>query len=214
MSIFNFRRKADEPYELGERIGKGSTYDFYHIKGRKRLGVKICNGDYSRPPTDDIILEEFEKEIEIVKLLRRNNIPVPRYVGIIDVFNSEKKEFVKGLVIEIIGDETQIIIFFDIEAIDSSNNTNFSIDEFTIAIDNGKKRIIEKEIEHKICEKYKNGVCNTLNLIINNFKISKKELSRRLDDWDFQGLYSSKSEVFYVIDFELWELDKIKKILH
>lgn len=195
MSIFNFKKEGSKIYELDNFIGKGSECGFYRIKGKEKLGVKIfINSERISSVEEEIV--EFEKEIYISNIFRKNKIPVPRIVGIIDLYSKDKTNVIKGLAMEIIGDEILLkegidVFFF------YSVNKNVLVEEIQLG-DSIKSIINPNEVKSAICE--------TVNLVINNLKISKQELLDNFDLLDFQGLYSRKTKKFYLIDLVDWEM--------
>lgn len=172
MSIFNFKRRANKPYELGERIGGGLSCDFYKIKDKKILGIKIF--DNTRVKLKWKEQEKcFKRDFEIGNLLRRNGIPTPRYVGIISINNPDNNVVEKGLAMEIIGDEVLIK-----PSIVEHNYIYFIPEEIKIS-----------ELGLSQNRDIKEAISRTLNLMINNLGISKEELIKKLKRVDFQGLY-------------------------
>ena len=206
MSIFNFKKGADEPYELGELIGEGTRVDFYKIKNEKLLGVKIFHNRYRYLEPLEKQVKEFEKEIEIGNLLLRNNIPTPRNVGVIDILiKPESNKIIKGLAIEIIEDETLIEIDFNYNDINLELN-HFSESEFSLRVLLNGSYVKDSKIDLEMVIKYKTAICKTLNMLIDKFKKnSKEEFFNVIEYWDLQGLYSIKKDIFYLIDFENWK---------
>jgi hypothetical protein len=212
--MFSLRKKARKIYELGSKIGEGSTCDFYHINGKKKLGVRIFHDREFLIPPDDDLIEDFNNEIRIATLLRKNKIPSPRYAGIVDIFNPITNEFEKGLVIEIIGDETLLHINFRVKEL-SLTTTYFSPNEIEITIYYDtyvNSNLYSQEFcvddtqyaNYDLCMKYMYSVCGALNITIDNLHCSKQKIVDKLNFSDLQGLYSSKTHSFYFIDLECW----------
>lgn len=194
MNIFN----RFFSYELGEIIDDGYNNIFYSIKGKKKLGVKISKHQNSKQK----VLDSLNKEFEIGNYLNRKKIPTPKFIGIIDIFNPKKKEFESGLVIEIKKDCVLIkIIEFNSN---SNNGIFFYSDDFEIVMHKDNNIISEDSLDFKFKNNVKIAICETLNTMIKNLKIPKKDLVKKLRNNDFQGLYSESSKIFYLIDFEYW----------
>ena len=206
MSIFNFKIKAKKRYELGELIGRGGRGDFYRIKNERILGVKIHNNRTIKNITVNQEIEEFKKEIQIANLLIRKKIPVPKYIGITNIYDSNENKIKKGLILEIISDETHIYVYFNEQKLDF-NSKHFKSHEILLEINFNGFYFTDDDsnFESDLVTVYRDSVCNTLNLIIQNMEISKDKLVRKLKNIDLQGLYSSKTDTFYLIDFESWD---------
>ena len=199
MSIFNFKKRADEPYELGELIsGDGANCNFYRLKNEFLIGIKTYKNKDSFSPHETEI-SQFEKEIFISELMRKNKIDVPKIIGIVDVFDENKKCFIKVLAMEIIGDE---ILLKDGINLDFYNTPGkyFEISDIILG-----KSILELKDSDEI----KKAICKTLNSLIDNLKFSKEELLDKFPYLDFQGLYSKKTKRFYLIDLVPWEVSSI-----
>ena len=201
MSIFNFKKRADEPYELGELIGVGSTCNFYKIKNDNLLGIKIHN-DKFRIISEKNQINNFLKEIEIGNFLRRHKIPVPIYVGIIDIINCQKNIVQKGLAMEIIGDELKFSIHFPHHR-NNNSQKYFTIDEIKIILEKKLNITYERRLDFELVFNVKTLICEILNLMIDNLNLTKLKIMKYKFDW--QGIYSPSNKKFYLIDFELWE---------
>lgn len=190
-------------YELGKKLSSsGTTYEFYSIIGKKKVGVKIFKDKLEKTPITKIQELEFEKEMKICNFLRKNKIPTPKIIGIIDVYNPTIKKSVKGLAMQTIGDELDILVLF----LNTSFEYSFFVhDDFEIFSKTINFSKLTSNEEIKALHTYKDAICSTLNTMITNLSISKPKLFQIIKDSDFQGIYSKKKDTFYLIDFELWD---------
>jgi len=67
-------------FELGELIGDGAFAAFFRIRGHPTLGVKV-----SKYMNSDNAKKGLEAELRKAKILMKLNLPVPKYVDVIQV---------------------------------------------------------------------------------------------------------------------------------
>ena len=67
-------------FELGEFIGEGFFSAFFKIREHPELGVKILKRDTGRQAK-----RELERELRKAKILMKLDLPVPKYVEVIEV---------------------------------------------------------------------------------------------------------------------------------
>jgi len=91
-------------FELGELIGDGAFAAFFRIRGHPTLGVKVpkyMNGDNAK--------NGLEVELRKAKILMELNLPVPKYIEVIQVKVPEyfEETLARGL-IRNIGDDSPL----------------------------------------------------------------------------------------------------------
>lgn len=86
-------------YEVGDLIGCGYSSSFFRLKRYPRLGVKviICESPFRGAPSDRKCKKRLLKELLIAQMLRKLDVPVPKYVGIVKVqFPSDLNPLIKN----------------------------------------------------------------------------------------------------------------------
>ena len=155
-------------YQLGELINSsGLEGHVYRIKGKEKLIAKVFL---------DRSIEEIEKEFEIGKMFQKNNISVPKFIGVCKVKRNNDSEIYDAIIMEVI--EGAFLIR-----------------------DNIPVGGVSQQIENTNSQEYIEGK-KLLEIEMKKFnQLSIKLVGKGECGIDCQGLYSPSKKKIYLIDF-------------